>query len=62
MFWKVYSNVEFVKTDGIFAIEMGGAQQVRAIYDVSGRKIETLQKGLNIVVLRDGSIKRVFIK
>ena len=55
-------EVTVVEDDGIFAIEMGGAQQVRAIYDVSGRKVETLQKGLNIVVLRDGTIKRVFIK
>ena len=40
---------------------MASQQNVR-IYSPNGKKLEKLQKGLNIVVLDDGTVKKVVVK
>ena len=37
-------------------------QGVRCIYGPNGKRISKLQRGLNIVVMNDGSIKKVYVK
>jgi len=39
-----------------------GEKQAVGIYDVSGQKLSSLQKGLNIVRYNDGSAKKVMVK
>ncbi len=55
-------EVTVVDDNGILVLETGDMQDVRAIYDVTGRKMEYLQQGLNILLLNDGSIKKVILK
>ncbi len=33
----------------------------RAIYDLSGKRYDTLQRGLNIVLMEDGSVRKIWI-
>lgn len=44
--------------------EIEDAEQVTpvSIYDLSGRKVETLQKGTNIIKMSDGSVRKVIVK
>ena len=48
-------------TSGITDVLMKTQQNVR-IYTPNGKKLKKLQKGLNIVVLKDGTVKKVVIK
>ena len=48
--------------DGIITMTTGDMQQVRAIYDIAGRKVEALHQGLNIVLMNDGTIRKVYMK
>ena len=50
-----------VYTSGIADALMITQQNVR-IYTPNGKKLKKLQKGLNIVVLKDGTVKKVVIK
>jgi hypothetical protein len=38
------------------------ARGIRCIYAPNGKRIEKLQKGLNIVVMNDGTVRKVVIK
>ena len=48
-------------TTGIIDVLMANQHNVR-IYSPNGKKLNKLQKGLNIVVLDDGTIKKVVVK
>ena len=48
-------------TSGIAEIVMATKNNVR-IYSPNGKKIDRLQKGLNIVVLKDGTVKKIVVK
>ena len=55
-------EVTVVVDDGIFALTIGDMQNVRAIYDITGRKIEQLQHGIYILLLNDGTTKKIILK
>lgn len=48
-------------TSGIIGVLMASQQNVR-IYSPDGKKLDKLQKGLNIVILVDGTVKKVMVK
>jgi len=48
-------------TSGILEVLMASQQNVR-IYSPNGKKLNKLQKGLNIVVLDDGTVKKIVVK
>lgn len=48
-------------TSGIIEVLMASQHNVR-IYSPNGKKLDKLQKGLNIVILNDGTVKKVIIK
>ena len=52
----VYADFETGITDVV------ALQGVRCIYSPNGKRISKLQKGVNIVVMNDGSIKKVYVK
>ena len=52
----VYADFETGITD-VMAL-----QGVRCIYSPNGKRISKLQKGINILVMNDGSIKKVYVK
>ena len=53
----IYGNF----TSGIAEIVMATKNNMR-IYSPNGKKINKLLKGLNIVVLEDGSVKKIVVK
>lgn len=48
-------------TSGIIEVRMTTQRNIR-IYSPNGKKLDKLQKGLNIVVLDDGTVKKVVVK
>ena len=50
------------ESTGVEAIAALVADEVEAIYTAAGVKVESLQKGLNIVVLKGGKTQKVFVK
>lgn len=48
-------------TSGITEIMMAAQSNVH-IYSPNGKKIDRLQKGLNIIVLADGTVKKIVVK
>lgn len=53
----VYANY----TSGIIEVLMTSQQNVR-IYSPNGKKLKKLQKGLNIVILDDGTVKKTVVR
>ena len=43
-------------------VEMGADAEVVAIYSLDGRRIEKMQRGINIVKMSDGKTKKVMVK
>jgi len=48
-------------TSGILEVLMASQQNLR-IYSPNGKKLNKLQKGLNIVILNDGTVKKIIMK
>ena len=48
-------------TSGIIGVLMASLQNVQ-IYSLDGKKLDKLQKGLNIVILDDGTIKKIMVR
>ena len=55
-------EVTVVYDDGIFVLTTENMRKVRAIYDVTGRQVEELRQGINIILLNDGTTKKIRIK
>lgn len=55
-------EVTVVDDDGILVLKTEDMQNVRAIYDITGRKVEQLQHGIYILLLNDGTTKKVMAK
>ena len=48
---------------GIQAVENGGMSiSDNQWFDISGRKLQTSQKGINIIRMSDGTVKKVLVK
>lgn len=56
------TNSSRAETVGVEAIESVATVAPTAIYTVSGARVNTLQKGINIVKMSDGSVRKVLIK
>lgn len=54
-------NLALSSTTGIDSIATGDTSVV-AIYNLSGVKVNTYQKGINIVRLSDGTTKKILVK
>lgn len=52
----------FADPAGISNVNTNGNFEIKAIYDISGRKLDAMQKGLNIVKTVDGKITKIFMK
>ena len=61
--WKNFWNLQEVETTGIeHTISKGTTAKELRRYDAAGRKINSLQKGLNIIKMSDGTTKKVIVK
>lgn len=62
--WKDFFFIEEKDLSGINTITMddGTEMEIKDTYDINGKKTTGLQRGLNIVKLKDGTIRKVVIK
>ena len=47
---------------GIEAVEIDNDAEVKAIYDASGRQTTTAKRGLNIIRMSDGTVRKAMVK
>jgi len=59
---KAGDNTGWDPTTGISDATVAEASATDAIYTISGARANTLQKGINIVKMSDGSVKKVLVK
>ena len=59
--WKDFVNIEEVDVTGIEAVaaESMSNAEITAIYDLNGRRRTTIQPGVNIVTMSDGTTRKV---
>lgn len=50
------------ETSGIIAIDINTLTDDDLLYDVHGRRIQSLQKGIHIIRMNDGTMKKVMVK
>ncbi len=50
------------ETDGIVSIDIDSLNGNERIYDAQGKRIANLQRGINIIRMNDGSIRKVVVK
>ena len=61
--WKEFFFIEESDVTAINRIYDDEAEgRIEGIYDLNGRKLERLQRGINIVRMSDGKTKKVVIK
>ena len=61
--WKEFFLIEESDVTAINRIYDDEAEgRIVGIYDLNGRKLERLQRGMNIVRMSDGTTKKVVIK
>lgn len=58
---KIYKTVVITSADGINMMMLESDYSVK-IYDMSGNRIERLQRGINIIKMSDGTTRKVVIK
>lgn len=56
--WKEFFFVE----DGVASIHKNTMEDIQTIYDASGRKLSKLQRGMNVLLMKDGSQRKVLVK
>lgn len=49
-------------TSGIKGLSVTGSTKVKAIYSIDGRKLDAPSKGINIMLMDDGSVRKVVTK
>ncbi|MBQ5456808.1 MAG: Ig domain-containing protein, partial [Prevotella sp.] len=54
--------VTVTESDGIMTMEVDDLTGNEQIYDIQGKCIQSLQKGINIIRMNDGTIKKVIVK
>ena len=63
-YMQVEATDEYILTgnfDGLDAIKMNESNSIEAVYNLGGQKINGSQKGISIVRMSDGTIKKVVI-
>ena len=56
------ASVTIGSTDGIEGISSAQETSLQSVYDVNGRQLPQLQRGLNIVRMSDGTVRKIMIK
>lgn len=71
-YWKIIPAENFYQIEGnvpesgilasVKPIESVGKATVKAIYTLNGTKVNSLQHGINIVIMSDGTVRKVMTK
>ncbi len=61
--WGLYKNIQELPASSVVGIETTEANEIIAIYDLTGVKRDCLQEGINICIMSDGTvIKKLYRK
>ncbi len=63
--WNKFKYIEEFESDGIESIEFGTTAYDATVidrYNVNGQRMDASQKGLNILKMSDGTVKKLFVK
>ena len=68
--WTIFDNLRLYylgqeapeDLTGIYAVQGDSKSEVEAVYSLNGSRLNGLQKGLNIIRHKDGSVKKVLVK
>ncbi|MCD8303864.1 MAG: hypothetical protein LUC86_03415 [Prevotellaceae bacterium] len=60
--WKDFLNIEEEDLTGVNAASATGDGQEVSRYTLDGKRVNTPQKGVNIIRLSDGTVRKVFVK
>jgi len=61
--WNWFANIVALTEEetGLSAID-NGELKIDKVYDFSGRKLSKMQRGINIIRMKDGTTKKVLVK
>ena len=61
--WSEFGNIVALTEEetGLSAID-NGELKIDKVYDFSGRKLSKMQRGINIIRMKDGTTKKVLVK
>ena len=59
--WRKFAHIEEGSPTGIKASEIKGSNELKR-YDLSGRTVKNLSRGINIIRMDDGTTKKVIVK
>ena len=57
--WSNFVNVVALEVTGIEGHQTDNAPRVDAVYDIDGRRTDSMKRGLNIVRMSDGTTRKV---
>ena len=57
--WSGFREIVTLEGDGILGVNLN--DDVKAVYSMRGEKLGHYQKGINIIKMKDGTIKKVFL-
>ena len=60
--WNKFANIEEMEENAVNSVETDAKAEETVRYNVSGQRISTPQKGLNIVKMSDGTTRKVMCK
>lgn len=63
--WNKFKYIEEFELDGIESVEFGTTAYDATVidhYNVNGQRMEAPQKGVNILKMSDGTVKKMFVK
>ncbi len=60
--WKDFSHIEEIDVTSVIGIEAEDEAQELYRYTIDGKRIDNLQKGINIIKYSDGTTKKVLVK
>lgn len=58
---KIYKPIKIIPT-AVRGLEQDMSNNVRAIFDAAGRKLNKLQRGMNVLLMKDGCQQKVLVK
>ena len=66
-YWKNFGSIVALTDDdpkptGIEHLTTNGGKAANGIYDMSGKRLNTTQHGVNIIRMSDGTTRKVFVK
>ena len=56
-------DYEVVGIDGVtLSSSLGGGAEIDSVYSVDGKRISNIQRGINIIHMTDGTIKKILVR